>query len=302
MHHAILGPGGVGGLIAASLAESGDRVTVVVKTGALRQYPQNLKLDSPFGQFTVEVDRMDTVPPVDVLWIAVKATHLDESLMSLRSSNFPDAIVPLLNGIDHVVSLRERFGARRVVPATIRVESERIAPGHIVHRSPFAELGMSSVGRPLMEDTLAKLQRLGFACQFVDDETTLLWSKLVFLAPVALMTTAANKTTGEIAVDVNLKRQLETTVQEVCAVAHAQGARIDCESVISSIRGLPYNTRSSMQKDVDRGNMPELDAVAGPILRCAAQHNIDVRSTRELVALVEQRIRFKQCLPRAARS
>ena len=44
----------------------------------------------------------------------------------------PSAIVPLLNGIDHLASLRKLYGAKRVIAATIAVESERVAPGHDV--------------------------------------------------------------------------------------------------------------------------------------------------------------------------
>jgi 2-dehydropantoate 2-reductase len=173
-------------------------------------------------------------------------------------------------GIDHVAMLRSRYGsAARIIPATITVESERTAPGHILHRSPFARLNVSSIGRALMQSTLEDLQKLGFTCQFVDDEPTLLWSKLVFLAPLALVTTAANKTTGEIAAEVTWRHRLEACVREACAVARAEGGLIDEDSVISSIRSLPGNIRSSMLKDVERGNVPELDAIAGPILRAA---------------------------------
>ena len=41
-----------------------------------------------------------------------------------------------------------------------------------------------------------------------------------------------------------------------------------------------------MQKDVAAGNPPELDAIAGPILRRAEEHGIDVPVTRELVAMI----------------
>jgi len=292
MRHAILGPGGVGGLIAASLAKSGDAVTLVVRSEAIHQYPDTLELDSPFGQFRVEVDRATTVPAVDVLWIAVKATQLEQALASLGDGDSAGAFVPLLNGIDHVAMLRSRYGSGRVVPATIRVESERIAPGRILHRSPFAQLNVSSIGRALMESTLENLQRLGFTCQFVDDEQTLLWSKLVFLAPLALAMTAANKTRGEIAADVSWEQQLELCFREACAVARAEGARVDADAVISSIKNLPGNTRSSVQKDVERGNVPELDAVAGPILRAALRHGLDVPVTRRLVAEVERRAKL----------
>jgi len=44
-----------------------------------------------------------------------------------------------------------------------------------------------------------------------------------------------------------------------------------------------------MQKDVERHNPPELDAIAGPILRGAHRHGIEVPATKKLVAAVECR-------------
>jgi ketopantoate reductase len=55
--------------------------------------------------------------------------------------------------------------------------------------------------------------------------------------------------------------------------------------------------RSSIQKDVDRHNPPELDAIAGPILRGGHKHGIDVPATKKLVALVEQRAAIAKKLP-----
>jgi hypothetical protein len=67
-------------------------------------------------------------------------------------------VVPLLNGIDHVGRLREFF-RRRVVPATISVESERVAPGAVAesrmvfcrsmigHPAPGRESSKSSASR-----------------------------------------------------------------------------------------------------------------------------------------------------------
>ncbi|MBV9625104.1 MAG: ketopantoate reductase family protein [Acidobacteria bacterium] len=291
MRHAILGPGGVGGLIAASLAYSGEAVTVIVRSDTAALYPDVIQLESSFGRFTVAVEHSSTVPAVDILWIAVKAIELEQALGSIPDSTAIAAILPLLNGIDHVALLRARYGSSRVIPATITVESERASRGHIVHRSPFARLNISAAGSPLLDSTINKLRELGFTCNFVDDEQTLLWSKLVFLAPLALATTAANKTTGEIAQDQALRRQLQDSVREACAVAQSEGAIVSPESVLSSINALPPGTRSSMQKDVDRGKLPELDAIAGPILRGAIRHHLQVPVIRKLQAEVEHRSR-----------
>jgi 2-dehydropantoate 2-reductase len=289
VRHAILGAGGVGGLIGACVARSGAAVTMVVRPESLSQYPEQLHLESAFGNFSVPVARAATVPAVDVLWIAVKATQLDAALSALTNPESLGAIVPLLNGIDHLAVLRAKYGAGRVIGATIAVETERIAPGHIVHRSPFARLNVSSAGQGLLGTTLDEFQKMGFECRFIEDEPTLMWSKLVFLAAFALTTTASGKTTGEILADPEWRQMGLSIIREASVVAVAEGARIDADAVIASVMKMPGNMRSSMQKDVERGNAPELDAITGPILRGGTRHGIEVPTTRKLVAAVERR-------------
>ena len=291
LRHAILGAGGVGGLIGASLARTGASVTLVVRPESLAQYPAQLQLESPFGNVTVPVDRASTVPPCDVLWITVKATQLEESLTALTRPELVGAIVPLLNGIDHLALLRAKYGSERVIPATIAVESERVAPGHIIHRSGFARLNVASSGRATLGATIEQLQGLGFDCRFIDDEATLMWGKLVFLAPYALTTTAADKAAGEVKSDPSWRSQLEACVREACAVATAEGAKVDPEAILTWMMSMPGTMRSSMQKDVEQHKTPELDAIAGPILRAARRHGIAVPATEALVAAVERRLK-----------
>jgi 2-dehydropantoate 2-reductase len=289
MKHTILGAGGVGGLIGACLAHVGHSVTLVVRRESLAQYPNKLRLESAFGNFEVDVAIAAEVPAVDVLWITVKATQLDSALAALKNPESVRAIVPLLNGIDHAALLRARYGVDRVIPATISVETERVSPGHIVHRSPFARLNVLSAGRELLGSMIDQLQQMGFTCSFIDNEPTLMWGKLVFIAPFALSTTAADKTVGEILSDPELRSLGEACVREACAVGVAEGAKVDPEKVLTGVAGMPENMRSSMQKDVECHNAPELDAIAGPILRGGRKHGIEVPITTKLVAAVEQR-------------
>jgi 2-dehydropantoate 2-reductase len=294
MRHAILGVGGVGGMIGACVAHSGASVTLVVRRETLGQYPKQINLESAFGKFTVDVAVAAEVPPVDVLWIAVKATQLESVLAALKNADGVRAIVPLLNGIDHVALLRGKYGAERVIPATIAGEMERVSPGHIVHRTPFARLNVLSAGRALLAGTLDQLTQIGFACRFIDDEPTLMWGKLVFLAPFALSTTAADKTVGEILSDPAWRSLGEACVRETCAVGVAEGAKVNAETVLSGVAAMPGSMRSSMQKDVEQHKAPELDAIAGPILRGARRHGIEVPATKKLVAAVEERVGHKE--------
>jgi 2-dehydropantoate 2-reductase len=66
---------------------------------------------------------------------------------------------------------------------------------------------------------------------------------------------------------------------------------VSAEKVLSGVAMMPGSMRSSMQKDVEHRNPPELDAIAGPILRGGQRHGIDVPATKKLVAMVEARVR-----------
>ncbi|HZZ14842.1 MAG TPA: 2-dehydropantoate 2-reductase [Candidatus Sulfotelmatobacter sp.] len=294
LRHAILGAGGVGGTIGACLAHAGASVTLVVRPETVAKHPKQLNFESPLGKFTVDVAVAAEVPTVDVLWITVKATQLDQALGAFRNPDGVRAIVPLLNGIDHVALLRSKYGASRVIPATIAGEMERVSPGRILHRSPFLRLNVLAAGRPLLEGTLDQFSKLGLTCRFIDEEATLLWGKLVFLAPFALSTTAADKTVGEVLSDPKWRSLGEACVREACAVGVAEGAKVDADTVLPGVSAMPAGMKSSMQKDVEQGRTPELDAIAGPILRGGRKHGIDVPATRKLVALVEERAGYKE--------
>jgi 2-dehydropantoate 2-reductase len=290
--HAILGAGGVGGLVGATLAHEGDQVTLLLRPETPARHPGYLRLEGPTGNIEAPV-RIDTElrEPVDVLWITVKAYQLVEALQAVPR-NGPEivTIVPLLNGIDHVALLRSRFDPKRVVPGTIAVESERITPGHIIQRSPFARLEFSATGEGQLEGVAALLRRVGLSCEFQIDEKKMLWSKLAFLAPFALTTTAGNKSKQEIFADPAWRALLESAVREACAVAAAEGASVDQTRILTTIESLPPTMRSSMQKDVSVGRTPELDAIGGPIIRGGRIHGIDVVATQQLVATIGDRL------------
>jgi 2-dehydropantoate 2-reductase len=290
MEHGILGAGGVGGLVGAVLAKAGENVTLILRPEMLARHPAGIALDSTFGKFAVSVSRAAKVDqPLDVLWITVKATQLESALDSVPRDAQVRAVVPLLNGIDHVQLLRERFGHDQVIPATIAVESERAAPGVIVHRSPWVRLNAASSGHLVLESSFSHFRQFGFECNFIENETTLLWSKLVFLAPIALSTTAAAAPIGDVVKDPARKARLEQCVEEACAVAIAGGAVLDAATVLANIGKLPPQMRSSMQKDVEAGRTPELDAIAGPILRGAEKFALPASATRALVEEIRKR-------------
>src|SRR6266705_5102677 len=285
MEHAVLGAGAIGGLVGTAVASLGEGVTVVVRPERLPAYPANLSVERPSGAITALAKVAATLPnPVDVLWIATKTYQLRTALQAVQS--LPRCIVPLLNGVDHVEVLRAHFGRDRVLPATIAVEAERIAPGRFVQRSPFVNLNLAGSGEPILGAIVARLRDLEFTCRFIQNEQTLLWSKLCFLGPYALVTSASAMNKGEIYSDAEWKRKLISSMTEACAVAKASGAEVDAAQIQAIYDGLPPSIRSSMQKDLAARRQLELDAIGDPIVRGGERYCIDVSNTAALIAAI----------------
>ena len=289
MKHAVLGAGAIGGLMATALSAIGEDTTLIVRPHKLSGHPERLTLERPTGTITASVRvAAKLTQPVDVLWIATKAHDLQPALDAVEVPS--GIVVPLLNGTDHVPPLHACFGHERVVPGTIAVEAERLANGHFAQRSGV-RLSVAAKGEPVLRDVFARLEaQLGFVCQFVEDEPKLLWTKLSFLAPFALITSASGKNKGEIFADAEWKAKLSAAFAEAAAVAKAYGAEIDIAKLRAGFESFPDAMRSSMAKDLVAGRKLELDAIAGPILRGAEKFGIAVPVTRELVAAIESQV------------
>ena len=202
----------------------------------------------------------------------------------------PSTIIPLLNGIDHVAALCARFGNERVAPTTIAVEAEKLAPARFIQRSPVVRFNLAASTEPLLGGIVSQLDNLGFICKFIANEQTLLWGKLCFLAPFALVTSASGMNVGEILAGSAWKHKLKTAVAEACAVANASGAEINPVRIQEGFDAAPTGMRSSMQKDLLARRQLELDAIGGPIISGGERHGINVSTTAELMAAIRVKL------------
>ncbi|MFI7094311.1 ketopantoate reductase family protein [Streptomyces lydicus] len=281
---AVLGPGGVGGLIGALLARHGHRVICLAGEATAAALSQGgVRVESAqYGDFTAAVEADTRLrEAVDAVFVTVKQTSLDEALDRVPAPALGNAVViPLLNGLDHLRLLRERYPAAEVAAGTIRVEATRTAPGRINHTSPFANLELAA---PL-DEFAEQLRHAGLGVTLRSDETAMLWDKLAFLAPLALLTTRHRADVGTIRSD--RRPELLTVLDEITAVAQAAGAPVSTETVLSFFDRVPDTMKSSMQRDAEAGRPLEVDAIGGAVLRAGAAHHVETPVTARLVAEV----------------
>jgi 2-dehydropantoate 2-reductase len=284
---AVLGPGGVGGLLAGLLSRAGHRVICL----AGDETADTLRTDGirvrsgRFGDFTAPVEAdTELREPVDACLVTVKATALDAALTRVPAKALGDGLlVPFLNGVEHPAHLRARYTPTRVAPAIIRVESTRLAPGVIEHGSPFAEIDLTgdTVPRERLEALAAALAEAGPKTQVLPDETAALWAKMTFLAPLALLTTRYGLPLGDVRT--RHREELTALLEETAAVSRSSGGPSDPAGALARYDTFPPQTKSSMQRDAEAGRPLELDAIGGALLRAAERQGVAVPVTARLV-------------------
>lgn len=293
MNFAVLGPGGVGGFLAAVLSHAGEEVSVVA-----RERTAEALLRDGIQVESVRLGNFSACPPVlpaltedtDVLLVATKATTLPEALERIHA--LPRLTVPLLNGLEHMNLLRERFGADRVAAGVIRVESSSPRPGQIRQTSPFLRIDVAAEDpalRPQLEDLAAVLEECGVPVRIGTSEAHVLWSKLARLCALACTTSASGKTIGFVRSDPQWRGALVAAIDEAAAVANAEGAGIDPAATLAELEDAHPDLGSSMQRDLAAGREPELDAIAGAVLRAGRRDGIECPTIERLSLVISER-------------
>jgi 2-dehydropantoate 2-reductase len=291
---AVLGPGGVGGLVAGALDRAGESVLVVARESTAQTISEHgLRVSSVMlGDFVARPRAIARLQePVDALIVATKAAGLSAALE--RVDMQPPLVLPLLNGLDHIAVLRERFSPETVIAGTIRVEADRPEPGVIVHSSPFLLVDMASC-YPSAQAPIAALadvlQGAGVPVRVLESEAQTMWSKLVRLNALACTTSAYDKLLGEIRCTPELYADFVATTEEACAVGRAEGAEdVDPQTALAELSLAHDTLGSSMQRDIAAGRPPELDAIPGAVLRAGARHGLACPTIERLVALIAAR-------------
>jgi len=290
---AVLGPGGVGGLVAAALDRAGEPVLVVAReeTAAVLGRDGLTVRSVSLGNWTARPATTSRLgQPVAALIVATKAAGLVCALQRV-APDAPRLVVPLLNGLDHVSLVRARFGPRACV-GTVRVESDRPRTGLVVHSSPGVRIELADddpARRPELEALAARFSAAGIDAEVGKSEAHVLWTKLARLCAIACTTTAFDRPVGDIRSDPTMRAALEGCVQEAVGAANAEGAQISAEQTLAELDALHPTLGSSMRRDVAAGREPELDAIAGAVMRAAVRHNLPCATIAELAARIADR-------------
>ena len=280
---AIIGPGAIGGILAAWLAQDPDHdVTVCARTPFDR-----LEVETPTRSI-VAWPRVVTDPadaePADWVLVATKAYDAGSAARwfpAVRRESTP--VVVLQNGVEHVERFAPFVNVEHLVPAVIDCPAERTAPGRMRQRGPsWIVVPDTDLGRAFVP----LFARTNFDVS-TGDFRTRAWAKLCINAPGAISAILL-KPTGVIQVD-PIAELTRGIVRECIAVGRAEGAVLDdaiVEAVVDGARRAPPDSLNSLIADRMAGRPMEIDARNGAVVRYGRKHGIPTPLNAMAVALL----------------
>jgi 2-dehydropantoate 2-reductase len=288
---AVLGPGAVGGVLAVGLVGAGVRVICIAR-------PTTAELIGSQGLTLRHGAAVEKVAPevtselrehVEVLLVTVKAPALDDALRRVQAA--PETVIPLLNGIEHMQTIRNRLPRSGVVAGTIGlIEAYLERPGTIVQATPSVVMTLASEAEPA---TIAVLRDTRAEVRVDGSEAAVLWEKLARQAPVAAATVLTQRRIGELRGDPEWRARLRQAISETCAVAAEDGVSLAPEAQWEIIEAMPPQLTSSTARDVAVGRPSELDAITGAVVRAGHRVGVPVPVLEALLAEAEEACRAR---------
>ena len=298
MKIAVFGAGGVGAFFGGLLVRGGADVHFIARGAQLDalQTTGVLIRSTRLGDVVVPHVRAEAdssrIGVSDLVLVCVKAHQTPEILDDLTPLvGAQTTLVTLQNGVDSDEPLAARFGAERVVPGVVYVGATLEEPGVVSHvAAGTIAIGVRDGGDASRLTAVATALRMsGQPVKVVADIQAERWRKLLWNASFNPVSAVTERTPREL-VDVASTRQLLIDLmQEVIAVARAQGIVLADDAIDEQLAWTERapSIRTSMMVDRSRGREMEIDALVGVIVRKGHEHGVPTPFSQAMQALLE---------------
>lgn len=282
----VVGAGAVGGYFGGRLLEKGEDITFLVRERRKKQLEERgLVIRSVHGDAVLMPKTLVTgekAEPFDVVVFSNKAYHLQEAIRDAKPYAGETTIVlPLLNGMAHMEVLWREFGKENVLGGLCFIETTMDQDGTIIQSSPSHDVKFGEWSGEITERVRA-LHELFSNCNarfhLSEQIVTDMWHKYLFIATMSGVTTLFRAPMGPVRSGEYGQELLFALLKEIAAIMRAHGAPIAAnieEKQLAQMNEMSPDMKSSMQRDMEKGNMVEVDHLQGYLLTLAKQYQID---------------------------
>jgi 2-dehydropantoate 2-reductase len=281
----VVGAGAVGGYFGGRLLEKGGDVTFLVRERRKRELEEHgLVIHSVHGDAVLKPKLMvagEPSEPFDVVIFSSKAYHLAGAIADAKPYiGQATMILPLLNGMAHMDTLWETFGRRNVLGGLCFIETTLNEKGEIVQTSSAHDVRFGEWSGERTERTEA-LESLfaGANARFRLSERIAadMWNKYLFIATMSGVTTLFRAPIGPIRSGEYGGAIIDRLLGEIKEIMQAHGAPLTDEMAERQriqLEQIAPTMKSSMQRDMEKGQLIEADHLQGYLLLLAKRYGI----------------------------
>jgi 2-dehydropantoate 2-reductase len=279
MHIVVYGTGGVGGYFGARLAQAGNNLTFIARGKHLGAIKKNgLQLKSDKGDYLVfpakATSNISEVDNIDLILICVKTWQVAEIAKKIKPVlNKKTIVISLLNGVENEFTLCKILDKKHVLGGLCKIVSKVEDYGIINHLSyeptiVFGELNNQKTNRALQLEKL--FTKAGITTKLADDIQKEIWTKFLYISTVSAMGALTRASIGKMIALPQLKNMMIQIAEEIVIIAKAKGVNFSkniIDKQFQIIETQPFDTTSSLQRDMMEGKPSELKAQNGTIVK-----------------------------------
>ncbi|MBC6444226.1 MAG: ketopantoate reductase family protein [Alphaproteobacteria bacterium GM202ARS2] len=291
MRIAIIGGGGIGGYLAAMLAQKEQDVTLIARGShllAMTRKGLHLKRQDPLCDIRprLKLTAMPAKLDAEVVLVCVKMTDLESVAQQLSTIlTARSLILPVQNGVEAHAILSQHLPEHDVGKGTAHISARIVEPGVVTLDGRLARFFFSAPTQTANGgETLAAFARIAEKADVTvsiekdDSMERLLWHKFIFLTAFSGLTTALRVPLGVIRAHPSGLSLFYQAMCETESVAKAQGKTFPqspSEQWRERLASMPESYRASMSLDAERNKPLELPWLSAAVVRMGEAHSIE---------------------------
>jgi 2-dehydropantoate 2-reductase len=284
MRMLVVGAGSVGGYFGGRLAAAGRDVTFLVRPNRVARLARGLEIVSEGYPEVIPV-KVTTAGAAagkfDIILLAVKAYQLEDAIADFGSYvSDRTMILPVLNGIKHIDTLRARFGESRVIGGVALIAASLAEDGRILDEGTFHHLVYGEYSGELSA-RITELDEFmsdgGFDARLSEEIEREMWEKWAMLASIGAITCLMDGNIGDVASTSGGLEFVTDLFAEVVAVIAAVWRPLSDTfkaRIYSQLTDRNSRQTSSMYRDMKAGHRIEADQIIGDLVTRAAKKRV----------------------------
>lgn len=293
MNYIIIGAGGTGGILGASLTKAGKDVTLIARGAnlhAMQEHGLTIRhlwnqTEETISVHAVSMEEYKTKKQTpDVIFVCVKGYSIDSVLPFIRKvADSHTIIIPVLNIYGTGAHMQKELPDSTVLDGCIYVSAALEQPGTLVQHGPILRVvfgprdpeQISPIMQTIQSD-LCESGAEGILSHHIQRDAL---EKFSYVSPVGTAGVYLNAVAGDFQKEGTAREFLKSMIEEIQTLAAAMGYPFEKDYVqvnLEILSHLSADATTSMQRDILERKPSEVDGLVMEVVRLGRKYSLSL--------------------------